>query len=886
LSWWRRLLCRKKAEERLAKELRFHLDRHTADLIAQGYSPEGARRHARLALGGPEQVKEKCRDARGTRWLEEIAIDVRYALRTLKRRPGFTSIALLTLALGIGATTVIFTLVDGVLLKPLPYAEPERLSELLERTTWSTQSGNLWALTYPNYLDCRREVRSLDIEGFAIGTGGGIVSAPGPAEYVDGLELSAGLFSVLGVRMSQGRAFLPEEDRAGGSQVAIISYGFWQRRFGGSPAALGMKLNYGGQLRTVVGIAPAGFRLFGFEADLFTPLGQDRSPILLNREAHSMAVVARLRTGRTLAQANSELAVIGRQLEAKYPKANHGRTFFAEPLQPNAGGAQPALWILLGAVTLVLLIACVNVASLLLAHALSHNQEIGMRAALGASRARLFRQSLTESAVLGLAGGGLGILLARAGLQPFLAFWPGGLPRAGEVHIDGRVLLFAVGVSLASGILFGLAPAIRARFGSLDATLRAGSRTIAPGSRRTHGSFVVVEIALSVVLLISAGLLGRALLRLSSLDPGFNPKNALVARVALSPNTLADPARTRVAWEGILDRARHVPGIQAIAMIDTVPMRMGSNQIPYSTSASWPPDSQAPFVLANSATPDYLKAMGIPLRQGRFLTEQDGMGTEPVVVIDEVMAEQAFRGKDPIGKHIWLRIALGKPSEPATVVGVVGHVRQWGLAGDDRARVRAQLYYPFAQVPNEYVRRWSELMSIAVRTDGDPGSVLEALRRQVRGAANDQVLYQVHTMEELAGDSLALQRFLLWLFGIFASVALLLACIGIYGVLVYLTNQRVPEIGLRMALGANARQVALLVLRQSLIMIGAGVVLGVAGAIGAGRLLIRSVEGMQATEPSTFVIMIATFVAAALLASFLPARRASRIDPMRALREQ
>jgi putative ABC transport system permease protein len=641
-----------------------------------------------------------------------------------------------------------------------------------------------------------------------------------------------------------------------------------------------LKLVYNGQLRTVIGIAPAGFRLLGQEADLFTPIGQDNSPMQLNREAHGTMAVARLRTGKTLEQANSELAVIGRQLELEYPKSNHGRSFIAEQLLPEVGDAQPALWILLGAVTLVLLIACVNVASLLLARALSRERELAMRAALGASHARLVRQSLTESSVLGLAGGALGILLAVVGVRPFIAFWPGSLPRAEEVRIDVHVLLFALVVSLASSVLFGLAPAIRARAGAL------GARTITGSSRRAHGAFIIAEIALSLVLMVSAGMLGRTLLRLSSVNPGVNINNVVTARVALSPDTLADPGRTRSVWQDILDRAGRVRGVQAIAMIDTVPMRLGSNEIPYSTTAASLADNQAPLVLANSATPDYLKVMGIPLRKGRFLTDQDRMNTEGVVVIDEVMAQQAFPGQNPIGKRVWLRIALGTSPGPATVVGVVGHVRQWGLAGDDRARVRAQLYYPFAQVPDKFVRRWSELMSIAVRTDQDPHQVLEALRREVRGATNDQVLYQVRTLEQLSGDSLALQRFLLLLFAIFAGLALLLACVGTYGVLAYLTSRRVPEIGLRMALGATTHQVMFQVLRQSLVMIIAGVGLGVAGAIGAGRVLIQLVEGVQSTGPWTFVVMTSILIAAALFASFVPARRASRVDPLSALREE
>jgi predicted permease len=468
------------------------------------------------------------------------------------------------------------------------------------------------------------------------------------------------------------------------------------------------------------------------------------------------------------------------------------------------------------------------------------------------------------------------------GVRPFVAFWPGGLPRAEGLQFDWRVLLFAAGVSLASGLLFGLAPALRAPSQALDQALRAGSRTITGGARRLHRVFVIAEIAIAVVLLVSAGILGRTLLRLAALNPGVNIRNVLTARIALSPATLEDPDRTRAAWHDLLNRARRVPGVNAIAMVDTVPMRPGSNIIPYSLSAPPELDEKTPVMFANSVSPDYLKVTGIALRRGRFFTDADRKGSELVAVIDEVMARQAFGTQDPIGKHIWTTLE----PVPLTVIGVVGHVRQWGLAADDQAQVRAQLYYPFAQVPDPFVRRWSELMSIAVRTSVTPLSIVEPLRAQVRGASGDQVMYQIRTFGQLAEASLAQQRFLLILFGAFAALALLLAAIGIYGVLTYLTSQRVPEIGVRMALGANAREVMWMILRQSLAMILAGLGVGIAGAFAAGRLLVRLVEGVRSLEPLTFGIMIAVLIAAALVASFLPAHRASRIDPMRALRQE
>jgi putative ABC transport system permease protein len=781
---------------------------------------------------------------------------------------------------------VMFTVINGVLLKPLPYAEPGRLAELQEKTDWSTQWGDLWGFAYPNYLDCRRDVRSLDLMAFRYS--GGTVSASGHAEYVDGFDLSSEVLPTLGIHVFRGRPFTTDDDRPGAAPVAIISYGLWQRLYGGDPAAVGMPLTFEQKPYTVVGIAPAGFRLDGGlqlqgEPDVFTPLGQNTGKYMQNRKAyHGIHVWARLHPGVTLAEAHTELDTIGHRLAAEYPDSNKGRTFIIDPLRPQVGDARSTLWLLFGAVTLVMLIACVNVANLLLARAVSREREFAMRVALGASRSRVVRQCLTESALLGLCGGTLGVVIAVIGIRPFVALWPGSLPRAEEVHLDWHVLLFAVAVSLFSGILFGLAPALRIPVRSIEPILRAGARNVPGQSRRLHGSFVITELGLAVVLLVAAGILGRTLLRLSFLDPGINIHNVLVSRMALAPNTLKDPAKTRAAWNEALENVRSIPGVESVAMVDTVPMREGNNQIPYYTTPAKPPAGQQPLVLANSVTPDYLNVMRLPLLRGRFITDEDRHGSEGVVVIDDVMAQQAFPGQDPIGKHVWLDLG----SDPARVVGVVGHVRYWGLAGDDQAKVRATLYYAFAQLPDNLVPRWSELMSIAVRTSVDPMTLVEPLRRAVRGANGDQVLYEVRTIEQLAKSTLAQQRFLLLLFGVFAALALLLACVGIYGVLAYLTSQRIPEFGIRMALGATGGNVMGLVLRQSVGMILAGTGLGVGAAFAAARLLEHLIPGVRSTEPLAFATMVLVLVIAALFASFLPARRASRVDPMKALRQE
>jgi len=876
VSWLHRLWRRKHLDDALERELRFHIDQHAADLIARGLHPDEARRQARLALGGPEQVKEECRDARGTRWLEDLAQDIRYALRTLRQRPGFAAVTLCTLALGIGATTVMFTVINGVLLKPLAYPEPERLVTMHGQTE---KYGDEFAVSYLNFLDCKRQSSSLAPMA-AWRYGGGTVSEPGVAEYVDGREISFDLFSVFGIPLARGRAFLPEEDRAGAPPVAIISYGLWQRRYGASRSAIGQALVVDGTPYTVVGIAPAGFQLDG-SPDVFTPLGQVTEVRMQNRAANFLRVVARLHSGVTLSQAQAELALIGRRLAEQYPEVNAGRSFRSQPLRKDlVGDVRSTLWLLLGAVALVLLIACVNVASLLLARAVSRERELAMRVALGAGRGRLIRQCLTESAVLGLCGGALGVLIAAIGIRPFVIFWPGSLPRAEEVQLNWHVLLFAVAASLASGLLFGIAPALRAPARELEQSLRAGARSVIGSSRHLHSGFVMSEIALAVVLLVAAGILGRTVLRLSALDPGINVHNVLVTRVALAPAVLQNPAQIRAVWQDVLDHSRRVPGVQSVALADIIPMREGENGLGYWTTPAPPPANQMPIALASSVTPDYLKVMGIPLRKGRFFDSHDRADSELVVVIDEVLAQHAFGTADPVGKPLFVQ-AIG----PSKVIGIVGHVRHWGLAGDDQAQVRDQVYYPFAQVPDVLMRLFSTFMSLAVRTSIPPLNIVDPLRRELRGATGGQTLYQVRTMEQLASRSLARQRFLMMLFAIFAGLALLLACIGIYGVLAYVTSQRVPEIGLRMALGASARDVMRMVLRQSLRMIVVGVVVGFATALAAARLLQRLVAGVRSTEPSTFAIMIAVLVAAALFASFLPARRASRVDPMRALRQ-
>jgi predicted permease len=873
----RALFRRTAVEQEMADELQFHMDRQVEAYRQLGFDDAQARRRTRLAFGGLDQISEEVRDARGTRWLDDLLRDVGYAFRTFRRLPGFAAMALVLLALGIGATTVMFTVINSVLLRPLAYPEPNRLVTL---HGFTEGFGESWGASYPDFIDIQRESRSLTMAAWR--DGGGTISAPGDPEYLAGRQISADLFAVLGLRVSPGRPFLPDDDRPGASPVAIVSDTLSRRRFGGGAPAIGQQLVFEGISYTVVGVAPAGFGLDG-DLDVFTPLGENTEPRMRNREARFLHVVARLASNAGLSEAQAELALIARRLAAQFPASNGGRGMLARPLQQDiVGDIGSTLWLLLGAVALVLLIACVNVASLLLARGVSRERELATRVSLGASRARVVRQCLTESGLLGLVGGAFGILLAAASVRPFVVFWPGALPRAAEIQLDWRVLLAALALSLASGLAFGLAPAMRVPMGRVESALRGASGTIVRSSRRLHSTFVITEIALAVVLLVSAGMLARTLLALASLDPGLNLRNVLTARVALSPGVLGNPVQIATAWQDVLDRARRVPGVESAALTDIVPMREGENSVPYSVTAAMPPLGQAPIALASSVTPDYLKVMGIPLRAGRFFDEHDRLGSEPVVAIDDTLALHAFGRKDVVGRQLWVPTM----DAPVRVVGVVGHVRHWGLASDDRSRVRDQMYYPFAQVPPALLRTFASFMSIAVRTSIAPLDIVEPLRRDLRGASSDQALYDVRTMEQLVSGSLARQRFLALLFAIFGVVALFLACVGVYGVLAYLTSQRVREFGVRTALGATPRDLTRLVLRQSLVMIAVGAAIGAAGTWGVGRVLLRLVDGMRALEVSTVTATTAILVVAALIASYGPAIRASRADAMTALRQE
>lgn len=530
MNWWARLARRARMEEQLEKELRFHLDEHEASLETRGRTQEEARREARYALGGAEQVKEKCRDARGTRWAEELLQDASYALRSFRQKPGFALTTLAILALGIGATTAMFAVVNSVLLRPLPLPEANRLVVL---HGFTHDFGEFRGFSYPDFQDLTQQVRTLRIGAWTYSSG--TMSAPGEPEHVEGRQISAELLSLLGVVPACGRGFRADEDRAGASLVAMISYQLAQKRFGSAASAVGKQLIFDDKPYEIVGVTPSGFQLSG-EAGVYTPLGKSTDPRMQNRTARFLQLVGRLASGARADQAQAELGLVSGRLAIAYPRADAGLNFRLRPLlQDVVKDVRGTLWLLLAAIDVVLLIACVNIASLFLTRAVSRERELAMRVALGAGRGRLVRQCLTESSILGLCGGLLGVIVAAASVHPFIALWPGDLPRAEEIGIDGRVLAAGVAISLLCGLLFGLMPALRVPMHGLEEALRAGGRSIAASSLRLHGPFVVGEIALALVLLVSAGMLSHTLVALAALNPGFEPHNVLAARFAFAP---------------------------------------------------------------------------------------------------------------------------------------------------------------------------------------------------------------------------------------------------------------------------------------------------------------------------------------------------------------
>jgi predicted permease len=876
-----RALFRRAAVEReLDDELRFHLDRQVEKHIAAGHSRAEATRRARLELGGLEPIKEDCRDARGVNVIDHLGQDLRYGLRVLRRSPGFTAIALLTLALGIGVNTALFSVVNAVLLRPLPYVDADRLVMLHQ----SKPNFAFGTISFLNFRDWKAQNRSF--EGMAMVRSSGFsLTGSGPAEQVSALLVSSELFTLLGVQPVAGRSFAPGEDEIGAPPVALLGANLWRRRFGGSTDILGRTVILDGRGFTVVGVIPDSFDLMrsGRPRDVYVPIGQWTNNLLLDRGAGlGIKGVGRLKPGVSIEQARADMDRVTRHLATVFPEKNRGTGAALVPLDEQVvGRVRPLLLILFGAVALVLLIACVNVANLLLARSTGRARELAIRVALGAGQGRLIRQLLTESMLLALAGGALGLLVAAWGTPAALALLPDTLPRAAEVSLDGRVLLFSLLVSLASGVAFGLVPALKATEPDVHRALKDGGRGASAARHRAQDVFIVLQTAMVLVLLIGAALMGRTLASLASIDPGFDPRGVMTFGLSLPPSTAkASPDAIRARLRQTEARLAGIPGVDAVALsTGALPLLGDDEQLFWLDGRPQPASSdEMSWALWYVVGPEYRRAMGIPLLAGRFLTAEDDAGAPMAVVVDDVFARQYFGADSPIGK----RIHLQDYDRPAQVVGMVGHVKQWGLASDDIQALRAQLYLSPMQLRPDTMAATTGV-DVIVRSAGAPVP-FETLRAALQDMDAEQVAFGSRLMEEVISDDLAGRRFSMLVFTVFAGLALLLASLGIYGVISYAVGQRTAEIGIRMALGAKRADVLGMVLTRGIKLALFGIALGLVAALAATRLMAHLLYGVSPTDPLTFAAVAAGLLAVAMTASYLPARRAARVDPMIALR--
>jgi putative ABC transport system permease protein len=799
--------------------------------------------------------------------------DLRYAVRTLVNKPGFTLIAVMTLALGTGASTAIFTVVDASLLRGLPYKSPERLYHLFESTPQKEFAQR--EFSYPDYQDYQQnEV----LEGVGAYTGGGAIwSGRGEPERIAAPAASANFFSVLGVEPVVGRSFMPHEDKPGSQRVVMLTYGMWQRRFGGDPNVVGQSLTLNGDDYTVIGVLPASFQ-FAFRAGDLWRIYQPTQQQQERRYMHGTNLIGRLKSGVTAEQAQRELSVIAARIEHDHNASHAGTGLKFVPLQEQVvGQVKPILLVLLSAVGFVLLIACANVASLLLTRSLGRQKEVAIRSALGASRWRVVRQLLTESVLLSLVGGAVGLLIAYWGVHALVAALPdaqiNALPFLQSLSLDSRILVFSFGLSLVTGIVFGLAPALQSSKLDLNEALKEGGRTTAAGAgHRLRSALVMTEIALAVVLLVGAGLMMKSLLRLLQSNIGFNPENVLTMSLVLPSGKYDDNDRQIAFYDQLQERVQSLPGVTGVGMVNRLPLQ-GGNTTRFNVEGDpVPPPGQETEANIRTVNETYFQTLGVPITAGRAFDARDTANGPQVVMINKTAADRIFAGRDPIGRRL---VYAGVQAPPIQIVGVVGDVKIGGL--DDA--IRPVLYYPYRQDNDNGT-------NLVVRTTADPTALAGAIRDAVHGLEPNVAIFNVNRMTDLIGNSPAafMRRFPALLIGIFAGVALLLASIGIYGVVSYSVSQQTHHIGVRMALGAQAADILRMVLRQGLTLALVGIAVGVVAALGLMRLLRSLLFEVQTTDAATFGFVIGTLLVVALLACYLPARRATRVDPLVALR--
>jgi putative ABC transport system permease protein len=798
--------------------------------------------------------------------------DLRYGLRMLLGKPGFTLVAVITLALGIGANAAIFSVINSVLLRPLPYPQPERLVWI-----WGTNPSadiKQESASLPDFVDWKAQSQSFAaLGGFA--NFSPILTGAGEPERLTGAVVTDGFFSTLGVSPQLGRAFTSDEDRPGAQRVVVLSHGLWQRRFGGDPQIAGQKITLNGNPYMIVGVMPPGFKhpLPGMRlpVEVWAPLGLD--PAKTGRRSDFLGVIARLKPGVVIEQARAEMNALMGRLETQYPNTNRGWGVIVLPLLERfVGELRPTLYLLLAAVGFLLLIACANVANLLLARATVRQREVAIRSALGAGRWRIVRQLLTESALLSLLGGAVGLLLAKWGMDALIGASPATIPRLGEVSLDWRVLGAAFGVSLVTGVIFGLLPALQAANPHLNEALKEGGRGSADTARgkRVRSALVVAEVALALTLLIGAGLLLRSFARLQHVNPGYNAENVLSVGISIPAARYKEGPQVVDFYERLLGQISTMPGAQSAGLVDALPLAGGS-YLSFAVEGRALQPTDQPDAEYRIVSPGYFKAMDIPLIRGRLLSEQDHAQSPFATVISKTMARRYWPNEDPLGK----RINLGNPqtSPWRTIVGIVGDIRNEGL----NAEPNPQMYASFTQAPRHS-------LSLVVRGMGDPMGLVAGVRSSVAGLDRDLPLYNVRTLKQMVAESLGRERFGLLLIAIFAGLALLLAGVGVYGVLAYSVTQRTHEIGVRLALGASRRDVLRLIAGQGMKLVLVGVSIGLLAAFALTRLMTGLLYGVSPTDTVTFVSVSALLAVVALAACYVPARRATKVDPMVALR--
>ena len=870
------LVRRDKTESELSEELNAYLQNAADAKVQAGATPEEALRSARLELGGMETVKHEVRAVGWEFAIEVFVQDARYGIRMLRKSPLFTAVAVTAIAIGIGANTAMFSLIDAILLRPLPYPEPQRLIVVGTQQRGRSEMdlmGTADFLAWRDHQQSFEQVAVLDRAGRSFA-----LSGMGAPERIPGVGVSANFFSMFGVAPLKGRGFQPGEDRPGAPGVVVVSEQFWRDHLGSDPAVLNRTLTLDGKLRTIVGVMPAGFRFPSRRPVDVWAIRTLNPPAA--RPPYGLVGLGRLKPGVSVRKAAAELNDIAAQVAAQYPSSPDLVGVMMPMKEWMVSDVSTALLLLLGAIALVLLIAVVNVANLLLARATVRQREVAVRLALGASRKRVVRQLLTESSVLSLLGGVIGSLLAYLAVRAFLAFGPGQMPRLEEVGINSGVLLFTFVVCVGSGILFGLAPALETSRPSLSDPLKDTNRSSSSASAyRTHRALLVFEVALALIVMIGSGLLVRSFVRLSDVNPGIQTDHVITAAISL-PNKYAGPPQITQFWQQFLEKVQTLPGVKAASITMSLPPNLLAITNPFTVEGQGY-DRNHSLQLAEEMTvsPGYFRSLGIPLMKGRFFSPSDKVESDKdpmIVIVNQTMAKQYFGDKDPIGR----RIQTGDP-DPSfpweTIVGVVGDVKYSGLDSGPGPT----LYVPYNE--NGWVM-WAREMYLVVRSSGSAPGIVPAIRTQLASMDSTIPLAQIRTMDELLDESLVQQRFRTWLVSGFAALAMILSAIGIYALISYSVSQRTREIGVRIALGAQRSNVLGLVLREGLQVLAFGLLLGLVGALSATRIMRSLLYSTSATDALSFIATSFTLIAVALLACYIPARRATKVDPMVALR--